>query len=546
MEPPAQTRRSRLSHSWLMGLILYACVIAWIGWAPLRDSLAAVRPAWLLSMGALMIVSLWLRAMKWRWALGPNQSAAGLFFLSKAAGGYSPARIGELAPLLIPRHRTPRLAAWIVLDRLLETGATVGLGIAGCIALGLPQRAMVVVFAAALIMLVALPFYLLTRRAMFERAADWFGANSTARRLCMTIASVSDEIRSFRSTLPVAAAWSAACTMLDLAVGMLLYYSFGYAVSFSILAVVQCAHGLASTLPFLPNATGGPYLIAAGLLYKFAAVPEGVLATAVGINVALSNVLFWASFAIGAASLRASRREFADQGRLFDFLSTDEGLYEYEAESLARLDALVERKGRTLDLGCGDGAIGAALKADVVFAVDISPKCAALAARKGLFAAVADATKGLPFRDGAFDTVYCVDVLHHLPGEWGGVLAEVDRVLRPGGSIALVEPDARYAFVRWTQAPRSPIRVAPHDNEPAINSDRLLQFIDRRVFEFSMSAIRIDGRQITRSVFPMWQRLMKAPFVIALAMWHGSRPNKFAVVAQKGIVDEISRSVTDE
>jgi SAM-dependent methyltransferase len=532
MEPPAQTRRSRLSHSWLIGLVLYGCAVAYIGWAPLRDSLAAVRLPWLLSMGALMLVSLWLRAMKWRWALGPNQSAAGLFFLSKAAGGYSPARIGELAPLLIPRHRTPRLAAWIVLDRLLETGATVGLGIAGCIALGLPQRAMGAVFAAALILLVVLPFYLLTRRALFERAAGWFPNESTPRRLCMTVASVSDEIRSFRAMLPIAGAWSAACTMLDLAVGMLLYYSFGYAVPFSLLAVVQCAHGIASAVPFLPNATGGPYLVAAGLLYKFAAIPEGVLATAVGINVALSNVLFWASFTLGAASLRASRKDFSDQGQLFDYLSTEEGLYEYEPESLARLDALVVNKGRTLDLGCGDGAIGGALRADAVFAADISPKCAALAARKGLFAVVADA-RSLPFREGAFDTVYCVDMLHHLPGEWGTVMAEVDRVVQPGGRMAVIEPDARYAFVRWTQAPNSPIRVAPHHNEPAIDPARLLPFIDSGKFQIEMNPIRIDGRQITRSVFPMWQRLLNAPFVIALALWHGSRPNKFAIVARK-------------
>jgi len=36
-----------------------------------------------------------------------------------------------------------------------------------------------------------------------------------------------------------------------------------------------------------------------------------------------------------------------------------------------------------------------------------------------------------------------------------------------------------------------------------------------------------------RSVFPWWQRLLKAPFVLALAAWHGNRPNKFAIVARK-------------
>jgi hypothetical protein len=31
----------------------------------------------------------------------------------------------------------------------------------------------------------------------------------------------------------------------------------------------------------------------------------------------------------------------------------------------------------------------------------------------------------------------------------------------------------------------------------------------------------------------MWQRLLKAPFVLALGAWHGGRPNKFALLAHK-------------
>ena len=55
----------------------------------------------------------------------------------------------------------------------------------------------------------------------------------------------------------------------------------------------------------------------------------------------------------------------------------------------------------------------------------------------------------------------------------------------------------------------------------------------RMGFELERRPIRIDGRQVCRSVFPLWQRLFKAPFVIALAWWHGRRPNKFVLVGRK-------------
>jgi hypothetical protein len=31
----------------------------------------------------------------------------------------------------------------------------------------------------------------------------------------------------------------------------------------------------------------------------------------------------------------------------------------------------------------------------------------------------------------------------------------------------------------------------------------------------------------------MWQRLAKAPFVLALAWWYRRTPNKFAMIAEK-------------
>jgi len=221
------------------------------------------------------------------------------------------------------------------------------------------------------------------------------------------------------------------------------------------------------------------------------------------------------------------------QAVLFDRLAAGAKLYDYPAESLRMLDGIVPQKGRTLDIGCGDGAIAAAFTGGRIMGFDVSARCAQLSASRGVPAIVADAQDGLPFADGSFDTVYCVDVLHHLEVRWAPLLIEAHRVLRSGGSLVIVEPDARNPFVRVTQAPDSPLRVAPFNNEPAINPDELLPVLDECGYACSCAPIHITGEQIERRTFPMWQRALKAPFVLGLAFWFRDVPNKFVIVARK-------------
>lgn len=549
---PAQTAQAKspFRRLWIVGILVYAGFLWWIGWGRIGPVLASVHVPTLLAMAAVMAFALGVRVAKWRLVFGPDTGAVGLYFVAKAGGDWSPGRIGELAPLMLRPYRTARAGAWIVTDRLLEMAATLGLGVLGIAAFGLksgmpavgpmPQARMynmLVYVGAALIILVAAPAVILTRRGLFAFLAGWFGRRPRLRRLggvASLLVDVSTEVRGFGAKLPMASAMTVLATALDIVVGMLLYRSFGYTISFMLLAAVQCAHALASAFPLTPNATGVPYLVAAGLLFEVAGVPAGVLGASVGVSLAVTNAVFWGAFLIGIGNLKREPTEASRQDKLFDYLAAGDVLYRYEADSLARLNDLVIEKGRLLDIGCGDGAIAAALDAVPTIALDISPRCARLAVKRGVASVVADARAPLPFAAGSFDTVYCIDVLHHLPREaWRGLAAEFHRVLKQAGRLAIVDPDARYAFVRWTQAPGSPIRVAPCPDEPAIDPRALEAILEGQSFDVARTPIRIDGSQACRSVFPMWQRLLKAPFVLALAAWHGRRPNKFVLLARK-------------
>jgi ubiquinone/menaquinone biosynthesis C-methylase UbiE len=53
--------------------------------------------------------------------------------------------------------------------------------------------------------------------------------------------------------------------------------------------------------------------------------------------------------------------------------------------------------------------------------------------------AQADAARALPFEDGSFDAVVCIDAINHLPDR-PRVLRDWQRLLRPGGRILFSDP----------------------------------------------------------------------------------------------------------
>lgn len=99
---------------------------------------------------------------------------------------------------------------------------------------------------------------------------------------------------------------------------------------------------------------------------------------------------------------------------------------------------------RVLDVGCGTGAliaaVGARAPGAVVVGADLAPEMLA-AARATLGPthplAAADAAR-LPFRAGSFDAVVSSSSFHYWPDPAAG-LAELRRVLRPGGRLVVTD-----------------------------------------------------------------------------------------------------------
>lgn len=113
---------------------------------------------------------------------------------------------------------------------------------------------------------------------------------------------------------------------------------------------------------------------------------------------------------------------------------------------VARLRTLLALpiEGLLLDVGGGTGRVSCQLLRDVggLAIVDLSWGMLIAAQSKGCQHPLQARAEALPFADGSFSRVLAVDALHHFAAQ-DAALAELWRVLAPGGRLVIEEPDIR-------------------------------------------------------------------------------------------------------
>jgi SAM-dependent methyltransferase len=122
---------------------------------------------------------------------------------------------------------------------------------------------------------------------------------------------------------------------------------------------------------------------------------------------------------------------------------------------------------KALDVGCGPGETDAFLEGAFasLHGVDLSVAMIERAEARNPWATYSAYAMGepLPYDDASFDVSFAICVFHHVPPtDRPALLAEMRRVIRPGGLIAIFEHNP------WNPLTRKAVRDCPFDDDAVL------------------------------------------------------------------------------
>jgi len=180
-----------------------------------------------------------------------------------------------------------------------------------------------------------------------------------------------------------------------------------------------------------------------------------------------------------------------------------EGDFVFVPERIPFFQAAIGRGRRVLDLGCRSGALTRhLLEGNEVVGLDVDAAALAKAAALGIQTVVADVEEPLPFPDASFDAVVAGELLEHLRFP-DALVAEVRRVLRPGGVFAGSVPNAfrlqsRLRFLRGRPPEDDPTHLRLFS--PAALRALLVGFEDVRLAFLGGRYRRLHPRLLARDL----------------------------------------------
>ena len=127
--------------------------------------------------------------------------------------------------------------------------------------------------------------------------------------------------------------------------------------------------------------------------------------------------------------------------------AAEDGMWWYRALHARIADALTGTHGRVLDAGCGTGGLLARLRKNpnlTLFGLEYDALAAPRAAAKSGATLVRGSINAIPFADASFAAVISADVLCHGAVSPATALAELHRVLAPGGLLVLNMPSYQW------------------------------------------------------------------------------------------------------